>query len=268
MINLGAKNILGVRVSAIDYEFAVARIIESAKNGTRCTTSALAVHGVMTGALDRAHKYRLNHLDMVTPDGQPVRWALNLLHKVGLRDRVSGPHLTPLVCEAAAREGVSVYFYGSTDAVLERLRANLLGKCPGLLIAGSRPSRFRKLTGEEQEQVAEAIRASGAGILFVGLGCPRQEVFAYEMGKHLQMPILAVGAAFDLHAGYLKQTPQILQRMGLQWLHRLIQEPRRLWRRYLITNAQFIVLLCAQWLRLWKPDLEDTREPVADARFG
>jgi N-acetylglucosaminyldiphosphoundecaprenol N-acetyl-beta-D-mannosaminyltransferase len=268
MVNLGAKNVLGVKVSAIDYEFAVARIIESAKNGKRCTTSALAVHGVMTGALDRDHKYRLNHLDLVTPDGQPVRWALNLLHKAGLRDRVSGPHLTPLVCEAAAREGVSVYFYGSTEAVLERLCANLSSKCPGLLIAGARPSRFRKLSREEQVQVAEDIRASGARILFVGLGCPRQEVFAYEMGKYLQMPILAVGAAFDLQAGYLKETPRILERMGLQWLHRLIQEPRRLWRRYLVTNAQFIVLLCAQWLRLWKPDLEDTREPAADARFG
>jgi N-acetylglucosaminyldiphosphoundecaprenol N-acetyl-beta-D-mannosaminyltransferase len=268
MVNRGAKNILGIKVCAIDYEFAVATILDSARSGKRCTTSALAVHGIMTGALDRAHKYRLNHLDLITPDGQPVRWALNLLYKAGLRDRVSGPHLTPRVCEAAAREGVSVYFYGSTDPVLERLRANLSKKYPGLQIAGSSPSRFRKLTGEEQEQVAETIRASGAGILFVGLGCPRQEVFAYEMGKYLQMPILAVGAAFDLHAGTLSDTPQILQRMGLQWLHRLIQEPRRLWRRYLVTNTQFVVLLCAQWLRLWKPDLEDTREPVTDARFG
>lgn len=268
MVNRGAKNILGVRVSAIDYEFAVGKIIESAKTGKRCTTSALAVHGIMTGALDKAHKYRLNHLDMVTPDGQPVRWALNLLHKAGLRDRVSGPHLTPKVCEAAAREGVSVYFYGSTSVVLERLCANLSQRYPGLRIAGSCPSRFRKLTDEEQKQVAEDIRASGAGILLVGLGCPRQEVFAYEMGKYLQMPILAVGAAFDFHAGFLTDTPEILQRMGLQWLHRLIQEPRRLWRRYLITNTQFVVLLFAQWLRLWKPDLEDMREPAADARFG
>jgi exopolysaccharide biosynthesis WecB/TagA/CpsF family protein len=268
MVNRGAKNILGVRVSAIDYEFAVAKIIESAKTGTRCTTSALAVHGVMTGALDKAHKYRLNHLDLVTPDGQPVRWALNLLHKAGLRDRVSGPRLMPKVVEAAAREGVSIYFYGSTPTVLEHLCANLVEKNPGLIIAGAVPSRFRKLTEEEQKEVADTIRASGAGILFVGLGCPRQEVFAYEMGRYLQMPILAVGAAFDFHAGFLTDTPEIIQRMGLQWLHRFIQEPRRLWHRYTITNMQFVVLLCAQWLRLWKPDLEDTSEPAADARFG
>jgi N-acetylglucosaminyldiphosphoundecaprenol N-acetyl-beta-D-mannosaminyltransferase len=268
MIDRGAKNILGVRVYAIDYEFAVTKIIESAKSGKRYTTSALAVHGVMTGALDSTHRYRLNHLDLVTPDGQPVRWALNLLHKAELRDRVCGPRLMSLVCDAVAREGVSVYFYGSTEAVLEGLRANLARKCPGLLIAGACPSRFRKLTGEEQKEVAETIRTSGAKILFVGLGCPRQEVFAYEMGRYLQMPILAVGAAFDFHAGYLHETPEVLQRTGLQWLHRLIQEPRRLWRRYTITSAQFVVLLCTQWLRLWKPDLEDTKEPAADTRFG
>lgn len=268
MIDRGAKNILGVRVCAIDYEYAVAKIIESAKNRRRCTTSALAVHGVMTGALDSAHRYRLNHLDLVTPDGQPVRWALNLLHKAGLRDRVCGPRLMPLVCDAAAREGLSVYFYGSMEATLEGLRTNLMRKYPGLRIAGVCPSRFRKLSGEEQEDVAEMIRSSGAKILFVGLGCPRQEVFAYEMGKYLQMPILAVGAAFDFHAGNLSPAPEIIQRMGLEWLHRLIQEPRRLWRRYTITSAQFLVLLCTQWLRLWKPDLENVREPVADARFG
>jgi len=268
MVNLGPKNVLGVGVGAVDYEYAVSEILACAREGRRCTVSALAVHGVMTGVLDKTHRYRLNHLDLVTPDGQPVRWALNILHHAGLADRVSGPNLTPLVCAAAAREGVAIYLYGSTEEVLASLRANLQRSFPGLAIAGWEASRFRKLTAGEQTDLAGRIQVSGAKVLFVGLGCPRQEVFAYEMGKRLAMPILAVGAAFDYHAGFLSDTPALMQRMGLQWLHRLAQEPRRLWRRYLVTNTQFIFLFCAQWLHLWTPDLADTIEPGADLRFG
>jgi exopolysaccharide biosynthesis WecB/TagA/CpsF family protein len=268
MIDRGAGNVLGVRVNAVDYEFAVGKIMECAKTGRRCTASALAVHGVMTGALDSTHRYRLNHLDLVTPDGQPVRWALNLLHGARLPGTVCGPKLTAMLCEEAARQGVPVYFYGSTEDTLEKLRKNLLQRFPGLIVAGSEPSRFRKLSEKEQLDAAERIRQSKAGILFAGLGCPRQEVFAYEMGKLLSMPILAVGAAFDYHAGLLKDTPPYLQRIGLMWLHRLVQEPRRLWRRYLVTNTQFVVLLFAQWLHLWKPSLEHTTRPGENTRFG
>lgn len=137
-----------------------------------------------------------------------------------------------------------------------------------MIIAGMEPSRFRKLSEEEQLNLAERIRGSKAGILFAGLGCPRQEVFAYEMGNLLPMPILAVGAAFDFHAGLLKDSPAYLRRIGLMWLHRLVQEPRRLWRRYLIANPQFVALFLAQWLHLWKPSLENTTEPRASIRFG
>jgi exopolysaccharide biosynthesis WecB/TagA/CpsF family protein len=268
MIDRGTGNILGVRVSAVDYDFAIGKILECARNGRRCTVSALAVHGVMTGALDNAHRYRLNHLDLVVSDGQPVRWALNLLHGAKLRDTVCGPVLTGMLCAEAARQGLPVYFYGSTASTLEKLRANLYEKYPGLIVAGMEPSRFRKLTVEEWQETAARIRDSKAGILFVGLGCPRQEVFAYEMGKLLSMPILAVGAAFDYHAGLLRDTPRFLQRIGLMWLHRLVQEPRRLWRRYLFTNTQFVALFFAQWLHFWKPDLENATQPGTDIHFG
>lgn len=268
MIDRGPCNILGVAVHAVDYELAVSRIIESAKVGRRCTTSALAVHGVMTGALDSAHRYRLNHLDLIVPDGRPVCWALNLLHGAGLRDVVFGPKLTGLLCGEAARQGVPVYFYGSTLQTLVPLRANLIEKFPGIVIAGMEPSKFRKLTDAEQREAAERIRDSGARILFAGLGCPRQEVFAYEMGNLLSMPILAVGAAFDYHAGLLTDTPRLLERLGLRWLHRLVQEPRRLWRRYLVTNTQFVALFLAQALRLWRPRLDNTTDPGENLRFG
>lgn len=250
MLDCGKHNILGVKISAIDYEGAVAKVTAAAEKRERLTVSALAVHGVMTGALDRAHQFRLNHLDVVVPDGQPVRWALRLLHGVRLPDRVYGPTLTLRVCEAAARRGLSVFFYGSRPSVLAALTENLEARVPGLRVAGSEPSRFRHLSDREQMELADRIRASGASIVFVGLGCPRQEVWIYEMGHLLPLPLLAVGAAFDFHAGTLSQAPSTLQRVGLEWLFRLGCEPRRLWRRYLGLNPRYVQLVAMQALGL------------------
>ncbi len=268
MIDHGKKNVLGVAISALDYECAVDRIISDAKAGRRCATTALAVHGLITGALEPAHRHRLNSFDLVTPDGQPVRWALNLLYGTKLADRVYGPNLTLQVCQEAAREGISVYFYGSKAEVLQELCRRMQAICPGLIIAGAQPSEFRTLSAREQMATVERIRSSGAQILFVGLGCPRQEVFTYEMSQYLNLPVLAVGAAFDYHSGLLQEPPQFLQEAGLQWLYRLCQDPARLWRRYLFTNTQFVALFLAQWLRVWRPSLEDTQVPLADVRFG
>ena len=255
MLDFGKSNILGVQISGIDYEAAVARITEAAKTRERLTVSALAVHGVMTGVLDPSHQFRLNHLDMVVPDGQPVRWALRLLHGIRLPDRVYGPTLMQKVCEEAAARGHSVFFYGSRPEVLDALTGNLKARFERLRIAGSEPSCFRCLSDGEQCQLADRIRRSGASIVFVGLGCPRQEVWIYEMGQLLSLPLLAVGAAFDFHAGTLPQAPSILQRIGLEWLFRLGCEPRRLWRRYLSLNPKYacLVMMQALGLRAFRP---------------
>ena len=240
MIDLGRHSVLGVQIHAVDYETAVARILDAARDQRPCATSALAVHGVMTGARDPMHLYRLNQLDLVVPDGQPVRWALRWLHGIRLPDRVYGPTLTLKVCEAAAAQNIPVYFYGSRAEVLVKLILNLQGRFPGLRIAGAEPSKFRTLTAEEVIQTAERIRQSGARIVFAGLGCPRQEVWAYEMRGLLGMPILAVGAAFDFHADLLPQAPSWMQRAGLEWLFRLSCEPKRLWKRYLFLNPLYV----------------------------
>ncbi|HTZ59268.1 MAG TPA: WecB/TagA/CpsF family glycosyltransferase [Acidobacteriaceae bacterium] len=268
MIDLGKKNVLGVAINALDYECAIERIMANAKAGKRCATTALAVHGLMTGVLEPAHRHRLNSFDLVTPDGQPVRWALNLLYGTKLPDRVYGPNLTLQVCQEAARKGLSVYFYGSKAEVVDKLCERMRVMCPGLKIAGAQPSEFRTLSAREQMATVEKIRSSGAHILFVGLGCPRQEVFTYEMSQHLNMPVLAVGAAFDYHAGLLQEPPRFLQDAGLQWLYRLCQDPGRLWRRYLFTNTQFLAMFLAQWVRVWRPSLDDTQVPLVDVRFG
>jgi N-acetylglucosaminyldiphosphoundecaprenol N-acetyl-beta-D-mannosaminyltransferase len=268
MKDLGKRNVLGVLVDALDYEAATAKIIAAAKRGIGLSVTALAVHGVMTGVQDKVHRYRLNHFDIVTPDGQPVRWALNWLHNTGLRDRVYGPELTLRVCKAAADEGLPVYFYGSKPEVLERLRARMLERLPHLPIAGCEPSKFRRTTLEEKADITIRIRQSGAKIAFVGLGCPRQEVFAYEYRDALSIPVIAVGAAFDYHAGTLKEPPRWMQDIGLQWFYRLLQDPKRLWQRYLVLNTQFTIHLLGQLLRVTSPEPGDTQEPKADVLYG
>jgi N-acetylglucosaminyldiphosphoundecaprenol N-acetyl-beta-D-mannosaminyltransferase len=261
-------NVLGVQVDATDYDDAVERIVSAARARTGMTVSALAVHGVMTGALDPVHRYRLNHLDLLVPDGQPVRWALNFLHDAKLRDRVYGPQLMLELCRRAAREKLPVYLYGSRAEVLDKLRTRLCGRIPGLLIAGAEPSRFRRLAPDERRDVVARIRRSGAAMTFVGLGCPRQEVWAYEHREALGMPIVAVGAAFDFHAGTLSQAPPVLQAHGLEWLFRLVQEPRRLWRRYLYLNPLYLSLVALQRLHLRRFDPLDFRRPDADVGVG
>lgn len=268
MIDRGRHNILGVQIDAVDYEAAVGRIVEAARAGQPCSVSALAVHGVMTGVLDPKHRHRLNHLDLVVPDGQPVRWALNRLYRTRLSDRVYGPNLMLRTCEAAAREGLPLFLFGGTAELLDRLRTNLLRQYPTLTFAGTCASQFRRLAPNESDELAQQIRSSGAKITMVGLGCPRQEVWAYEFREALSMPILAVGAAFNFHAGLLSQAPPVLQRLGLEWFYRLVREPRRLWRRYVYLNPLYLTLLGLQALQLRHFDPAATTPPAEPVRYG
>lgn len=251
MIDQGKRNILGVLVNAIDYEAATEQVITAAQQRQPLALTALAVHGVMTGVQDPAHNARLNSFDVVTPDGQPVRWALNLLHGAQLHDRVYGPSLTLRVLERCAAEGLPIYLYGSTRATLDRLVGALETTFPGLKIAGTEESKFRTARPDEEYEIANRIRASGARLVLVGLGCPRQETFAYAMRPLLDMPLLAVGAAFDYHAGLLRMPPGWMQRRGLEWLWRLTLEPKRLWRRYMVLNPAYLARLGAQKAKLW-----------------
>lgn len=270
MIDLGKYSVLGVGIDAVDYQAAVDRIIAAAESRKPYAVSALAVHGVMTGVQDPVHRSRLNRLQLVTPDGQPVRWALRWLHGVQLPDRVYGPTLMLEVCAAAADAGISVFLYGSQEATLKALRLSLERRFPSLVVAGTRPSLFRRTTSEEKAEIVADIKDSGAGITFVGLGCPRQEVFAFEYRDELSMPVLAVGAAFDYHAGLLRPPPRWMQDRGLQWLFRLFQDPARLWHRYLVLNPLYMALCVGQKLRVWRPaDLEVSESgSLEELRYG
>jgi N-acetylglucosaminyldiphosphoundecaprenol N-acetyl-beta-D-mannosaminyltransferase len=268
MTDAGKKNILGVLVNALDYETAVQRIISAACERRGFGAAALAVHGVVLGWRDKIQRHRLNQLDVVTPDGQPLRWFLNFAYSARLADRVYGPTLMLKVCEAAARERLPVFLYGSSAAVTRALARNLGSKFPGLEIAGAEPGRFRVLDPEERTALVARIRQSGARIVFVGLGCPRQEIFVYELREALGMPLIAVGAAFDYHSGFKQEPPAWMQRAGLQWLHRLAHDPRRLWRRYLVFNSIFAATILLQLAGLLHPDSTDTTPPEHDLLPG
>ncbi len=261
-------NILGVNVTATNYERSVERIIDCAQKRKTLGVSALAVHGVMTGVMDGEHRHRLNDLEMIVPDGQPVRWALNLLYGQRLKDRVYGPDLMLKTCEAAAENGIPIFLFGGKKELLDKLEVELVKKFPRLIVADTSPSKFRRVNQQEKLEIINEIQNSGAGITFVGLGCPRQEVWTYEFKDHLKMPVLAVGAAFSFHAGLLDQAPRFFQDYGLEWFYRLVKEPFRLWQRYLLLNPYYVFLLTLQFLKLRKYDIDDTTAPESEVLYG
>jgi exopolysaccharide biosynthesis WecB/TagA/CpsF family protein len=259
-------NVLGVGISAVDTAVAVARILDAARSGAALGASALAVHAVMVARADPLYRARVNSLDLAAPDGQPVRWALNLLHRAGLGERAYGPFLMRGVCAAAALESLPIYLFGTTPATLEKLSGNLRAAHPGLKIAGSRPSRFRRVTESEARQDARDIAESGARIIFCGLGCPRQEAWVHAMRPWVGAPLVGVGAAFALWARERSMAPEWMQDRGLEWLYRLLQEPTRLAGRYLVQGPGFFAGVALQKLGRKPPD--DTPAPVPPEYWG
>ena len=238
--------------SITDYLRASETIISKARVRKSYGVSALAVHGLIETVKDYSFRTLVNKLDMVVPDGQPIRWALNSFYKAGLEDRVTGPILTKYVLARASEENLSVYLYGSTPETLEKFVAFININYPGVNIAGIHPDRFREATSEEDAADIKKINESGAHIVLVGRGCPRQEKWvAGHLGK-INAVMMAVGAAFDFHAGNICQAPAWMQQAGMEWFFRLIQEPRKLWKRYITTNPHFIILFLLCKLRLRK----------------
>jgi exopolysaccharide biosynthesis WecB/TagA/CpsF family protein len=236
-------DIFGVLVTATDYEDATRRIIEAAQKRSSYGVSALAVHGLMESVNDDALRAQVNSLDLVTPDGQPVRWAMNAIHGTDLSDRVYGPDLTWRVLEAAAETGIGIYLFGSTPEICDAFTAEIRRRHPTCQIVGVQPDRFRDASPDEDLEDIERINATQAGIVLVGRGCPRQERWVADHLGKIDAAMLAVGAAFDYGAGAMSEPPRWMQAAGLQWLYRLAQEPGRLWKRYLFTNTEFLLRL-------------------------
>ena len=247
-------NLFGIGVSATTYNEAQDVVILKAKGKKSACMTHLAVHGLTEGTRDMQFRTILNGFDIIAPDGQPVRLALNLLYNTSLPENCRGSEFMLRLCELAAAEGVGVYLYGSLRNVVYALRDNLIDRYPELNIIGWEPSIFRPLTEPEDDALVQRINNSGAGIVFLGLGCPLQEKFAYEHRDKIKAVQICVGAAFDFLSGNKKMAPSWMQRYALEWFFRLLQDPRRLWKRYFVTNTIFLSNLFLQFSGLKKFD--------------
>jgi exopolysaccharide biosynthesis WecB/TagA/CpsF family protein len=240
--------LFGVGVSVATYEEVEEAVLAAAGRGAPAIVSCHAVHAVVTASLDGALRERVNSFEILAADGQPVRWAMNLLHGTKLTDRVYGPELMLRLCGRAAAARIPVFLCGGREEVVARLRDSLCARYGGLEIAGVDSPPFRPLTRDEDDALVERIGRSKARIVFVGLGCPKQDYFAYEHRDRIRAVQVCVGAAFDLHAGMRSMAPAWMQRNGLEWLFRLSQEPRRLAARYLLTNPLFLAQMAAKFV--------------------
>ena len=241
--------VLGSRIDATNYENACDRIQNWISNQTSCYIIAANVHVVMMGYWQQAYQKIINDAALVTPDGMPLVWAMRLLGVQG-QPRVYGPDLMLAWCDRAAKLSIPLYLYGGTEQMLERLQSNLEKRFPGLIIAGSHSPPFRLLTLEEEAVDIEAINACGAKVVFIGLGCPKQEEWMARQQGKLEAVMIGVGAAFSFHSGEVSQSPRWMMKLGLEWLYRFATEPRRLWKRYLVNNPAFVVLFCLQLLKI------------------
>jgi N-acetylglucosaminyldiphosphoundecaprenol N-acetyl-beta-D-mannosaminyltransferase len=245
---LDSRVILGTRTDSTSYSDATTRVLAWASIPESRYVCVSNVHVTMEAYDAAEYRAVVNGADLVTPDGMPLVWALRLFG-VPEATRVYGPALTVHVLEGAAAAGVAVGFYGATSEVLASLLATCRRRFPGLRVAYAYAPPFRQLTAEEDAAVVDQISASGARILFVGLGCPKQEWWMATHKGTVNAAMLGVGAAFDFLAGTKPQAPAWMQRAGLEWLFRLGTEPRRLWRRYAYHNPRFVALLAGQYVK-------------------
>ena len=244
-INRSRVAVLKLQVDLCDYATAISRIIEiarAARGGYVCVAN---VHVAIEAENDPSFATLVNNADIVLPDGTPLVWMQRLQGNENAT-QVRGPSLMPMLMKHAESESLSVGFVGGRPDVLERIISRALIEFPRLRIAYENSPPFRELTEEENAEIANAINEAGVQILFVGLGCPKQERWMAANRNSINAVMIGVGAAFDLYAGDIREAPAIVSKLGLEWMFRLVQEPRRLFSRYLLVNPRFIWLATRQ----------------------
>ncbi|WP_200894647.1 WecB/TagA/CpsF family glycosyltransferase [Bacillus alveayuensis] len=242
------QDILGLKVDPITFEEITNKVISWANSNQSKYICFANVHMVMESYDSPNFRKIVNEADIVSPDGMPLVWMLKVKGFKG-QNRVSGPETTIRICKEAANKGIPVGFYGSSEEVLEKLTANLIKMFPSLKVACAISPPYRELTEKEDYEYTKLINSSGARVLFVGLGCPKQEKWMNIHKDKINAVMLGVGAAFDFHAGSIKVAPKWMQNLGLEWFYRLLQDPRRLWKRYAKHNPRFIILGLIQLFR-------------------
>lgn len=244
--------LLNIAVNTGKYQEFVSTIIDASQSKKSFYTCVANVHMLIEAYKNKSFETILNNAHLVTPDGEPLTWAFKWLHGIK-QDRVSGMDLLPdLITEASLRK-VPVFFYGGSEELLSKTKAFLNQNHPDLMVSGYLSPPFRKLSDHENEQIIEKINKSGARLVFVILGCPKQEKWmAFAHGK-INTVCIGVGGALPVFIGAQKRAPGWMQNAGLEWMFRLTQEPRRLFKRYAITNSYFVYLLITDLLKknLW-----------------
>ena len=242
----------GVRIDVLTFEQFFARLtvmIRNRRGGYACGFGAVTL---LEATRSAEYKHAVNSADLVFVDSMPSIWFLRWS---GVKDaqRLSAPDLTFMLCERAASAGIPVGFYGSTQDTLDRVRERLQARYPVLEISFMLSPPFRALSREEDQEVVDAINHSGVGLLFVGLGCPKQEIWMAAHKESVKAVTIGVGAVFDIAAGKQRVPPRVVQAAGMQWLYRVLKEPRRLWKRYLFANSLFVYLVMKDWLKRLTP---------------
>lgn len=239
--------VLGSSYSAINFQEMVERLLIHAKSGKPGYVCVSNVHTTMTGFFDPAYRRVTNESTYSVPDGQPVRLAMRLLGASG-QERVRGPSLMKALCDRGRAEGLRHYLYGGSPETLECLVQVLQQRYPGISIVGAESPPYRALNHQEIIAATNKINASGAEILWVGLGAPKQELWMWDQKESVRPLMMGIGAAFDLLAGKIPEAPAWMQAIGMEWFFRLYREPRRLWRRYIFNNPVFLALFAWQFL--------------------
>ncbi|HEU5403797.1 MAG TPA: WecB/TagA/CpsF family glycosyltransferase [Terriglobales bacterium] len=261
-------NVLGVGIHAVSPQSAVEIVrtaLASDRKGYVCVTG---VHGVMEAQKDLPFRSILNSAFLVTPDGMPTVWVGRMQGHACMA-RVFGPDLMLDVCRASVAWGARHFLYGGADGVAEQLATNLRKLCPGISIVGTYTPPFRPLLEGERYELQNMIETAAPDIVWVGLSTPKQEKFMAEYLPLLRTKLMiGVGAAFDLHTGRIKDCDDWMKRAGLQWFHRLCQEPRRLWKRYLINNPKFLFAIAAQLAGLRTYTIPPEQPPKLSAESG
>lgn len=257
------QSVIGFPVTAVPFDHQIELILKWAKRRISKVVCLANVHMLMEAHRNPQFAAVLSSADLVTPDGMPLVWLMNLLG-VWRQNRVAGMDILLALCHQVSAKRISVFFVGSERETLDRMKARLQQEFPQLQIVGMEPLPFRPLDSEEDADIIEKINSSEAGIVFVSLGCPKQEIWMSEHYGKINTVMLGLGGVFPVYAGLHKWAPLWVRKLGLEWLYRLVQEPRRLWKRYYQTIPPFVYLALKQLIMVRPCGLG--KAPLKDAK--